>query len=528
MARRNRRHPWLKIHLAGTPGMRWPLRHQILWPLVGSMLATLLAASALTAYLQVRQQEAAIADQLDAVSGTLRSSNFPLTPHVLQQMSGLSGAQFVLCDGPTVRLATPGVAAGIGGRFELNPLDSRSGRLGPPTLVAGEPYFHRAVNVLNRAAASPGSTLHVLYPERSWREARRKATTPTLAVGALAVLLGIGLATALARRWSRPIARLRRQLAEMANGDYQDIVLPERNDELRDLTISANALATQLSHLTAVVRRSERLAVLGQLSGGMAHDLRNTVTGARMALQLHERRCAADDESLEVALRQMGLIEEYLRRFLTVGKPELPQRASVAFPELIAESVKLLEPACRHRRVRMDVVLPDATPRLWADAGQLRQLLLNLLLNALEAAGPGGWVRIELSTRPGGVLLRIVDSGPGVDAAIRDHLFEPFATTKPEGLGLGLSVVQQVVEAHGGAITCVAYNEAGDGLGDSRVECSNQAGRTAFEVQLPLGERDDADQATHDAAVHAERETSLTNTTATLATSASAAEAVTT
>ena len=521
MARRKRRHPWLKIHLAGTPGMRWPLRHQILWPLVGSMLATLLAASALTAYLQVRQQEAAIADQLDAVSGTLRSSNFPLTPHVLQQMSGLSGAQFVLCDGPTVRLATPGVAAGIGGRFELNPLDSRSGRLGPPTLVAGEPYFHRAVNVLNRAAASPGSTLHVLYPERSWREARRKATTPTLAVGALAVLLGIGLATALARRWSRPIARLRRQLAEMANGDYQDIVLPERNDELRDLTISANALATQLSHLTAVVRRSERLAVLGQLSGGMAHDLRNTVTGARMALQLHERRCAADDESLEVALRQMGLIEEYLRRFLTVGKPELPQRASVAFPELIAESVKLLEPACRHRRVRMDVVLPDATPRLWADAGQLRQLLLNLLLNALEAAGPGGWVRIELSTRPGGVLLRIVDSGPGVDAAIRDHLFEPFATTKPEGLGLGLSVVRQVVEAHGGVIACVEYS-------DGRVEPGEPGGRTAFEVQLPLGERDDADQATHDAAVHAERETSLTNTTATLATSASAAEAVTT
>jgi len=361
----------------------------------------------------------------------------------------------------------------------------------------------------------------VLYPERSWREARRKALTPTLVVGAMAVLLGIGLATGLSRRWSRPITRLRRQLAEMANGDYQDIILPQRNDELRDLAVSANALAAQLTHLTAVVRRSERLAVLGQLSGGMAHDLRNTVTGARMALQLHERHCAGDDESLEVALRQMGLIEEYLRRFLTVGKPELPLRASVDFPELIAESVKLLEPACRHRRVRMDVVVPVATPPLWADAGQLRQLLLNLLLNALEAAGPGGWVRIELATWPSGVLLRIVDSGPGVDAAIRDHLFEPFATTKPEGLGLGLSVVRQVVEAHGGSIACVEFN-------DDLVDQVEPVGRTAFEVQLPYGERDETALADCDVAVHADPATSLIKTTAALATTANAAEPVTT
>jgi len=270
-----------------------------------------------------------------------------------------------------------------------------------------------------------------------------------------------------------------------------------------------------------VVRRSERLAVLGQLSGGMAHDLRNTVTGARMALQLHERRCTGDDESLEVALRQMGLIEEYLRRFLTVGKPELPQRAIVDLPELIAESVKLLEPACRHRRVRMDIVLPGATPALWADTSQLRQLLLNLLLNALEAAGPGGWVRIELSTRPSEVLLRIVDSGPGVDAAIRDHLFEPFATTKPEGLGLGLSVVRQVVEAHGGVIACVGYN-------DGRVEQGESGGRTAFEVQLPLCERDEAVSSAYEVAAQVTRAASMTNTSAALTTTASATESVTT
>ena len=502
------------------------------------MLATLLAASALTAYLQARQQETELASQLDAVSQTLRESNFPLTAHVLEQMRGLSGAEFVLCDAAGPRLATPDVASLVGRDLALDVHQSAAGRLGPPVTLANERYFHRAVELASRGATSPASTLHVLYPERSWREARRKATMPALVVGAAAVALGAILATLLARRWSHPIARLRRQLACMADGDYTGIPLPQRNDELRDLAISANVLATQLSELTAAVRRSERLAVLGQLSGGMAHDLRNTVTGARMALQLHERRCSADDESLEVALRQMGLIEEYLRRFLTVGKPEQPQRASVVFPELIAESVKLLEPACRHRRVRLDVVLPDATPPLWADAGQLRQLLLNLLLNALEAAGPGGWVRIELSTWPGRVSLRIVDSGPGVDAAIRDHLFEPFATTKPEGIGLGLSVVRQVVEAHGGKIACVEYNDtcvAHDDAcvehkgGDERVERRGEpGGRTAFEVYLPLGERTESMPAAHDTVVKTVRAASITDTTTALTTTASAAETVTT
>ncbi|MBX9788825.1 MAG: hypothetical protein K2Y37_07900 [Pirellulales bacterium] len=453
--------------------MRWPLRHQILWPLAGSMLVTLVAASMLTAYLQARQQEAEIAAQLDALSETLRRSNFPLTDHVLEQMRGLSGAEFLLANASGPRLATAGVASLLNRGMPQAAEPASAGRLGTTVTVADESYFHRVVNLGSRSATSPATTLHVFYPERSWREARGKAIQPALIVGAAAVGLATVLATVLARRWSRPIALLRRQIAGMAEGDYTGITLPRRNDELRDLVSSANALAAQLVSLTAAVRRSERLAVLGQLSGGMAHDLRNTVTGARMALQLHARSCAADDESLEVALRQMGLIEEYLRRFLVAGKPEQLQRARTDLGELIEEIVRLVEPACRHRRVRLEVELPSDSSPIWADAGQLRQLFLNLLLNGFEAAGAGGWVRVTMMQASTSARIRVVDSGPGLDPTIRDRLFEPFATTKPEGLGLGLAVARQVVEAHGGTIACIEYD-----------------GRTAFEVVLPVGNGD--------------------------------------
>src|SRR5262249_59674495 len=116
-----------------------------------------------------------------------------------------------------------------------------------------------------------------------------------------------------------------RQVSRIAQADYSPMPLPARNDELRDLGHDVNRLAAQLSEMERAIRRSERLTLLGQLAGGLAHQLRNHVTGALMAVQLHARECDTDPESLDVALRQLALTEENLKQFLAA-----PHSANIA------------------------------------------------------------------------------------------------------------------------------------------------------------------------------------------------------
>lgn len=457
--------------------MRWPLRYQILVPFTAVMLVAVLGVAALSAYLAAKRTETELAAQLDGLAAMLRESPFPFSENVLRQMTRLSGAEFIVASSD---LATPAnISAStldIPASFRLDvaadaKATSTLARFDVRRTVAleGEKYFY--LSTPTRPGGDGRSTVvHVLYPEARWREDRSAAIVPPLAVGGAALVVVSIVSIVISRRLSGPIALLREQVSRMAEGDYRPIERPERDDELRDLVESANSLAAQLDQLHQVIRRTERLAVLGQLSGGLAHELRNSIAGARLAVQLHQRACDdRDPESLAVALRQLELTESQLRRFLAVGKPSTPSRTRFDPAELAEEVATLVRPAARHRDIAVEVSGPPQAIAIDADREQVRQLLVNLLLNAVEAAGGGGRVGVALVTTPGGELrIRVVDSGPGPPADVADRLFEPFVTTKPEGVGLGLAVAQQIAAAHGGTI---ALDTAAD--------------ETCFEVVLP-------------------------------------------
>jgi HAMP domain-containing protein len=274
--------------------MRWPLRYQILFPFAGVMLAVMLGVSLLDAYLAARRTQRQIERQLHQVAQTLVDASFPLTDAALKQTSGLSGAEFVLTDERGDQRAAsldhfdaaeiPRAASG-NGAFHL----------GDPIRVAGQRYFRTAIGVGPRGGQSSPMLLHILYPEQFLRDARWQAAYPPLLVGGGLLGLVIVLAIVIAGRLSRPILELRLQLGRLVDGDFQGVTLPHRNDELRDLIGSVNLLGDQLAQMRRVINRTERLALLGQLSGGLAHQLRNTVTGARIAVQLHQRHCSQID-----------------------------------------------------------------------------------------------------------------------------------------------------------------------------------------------------------------------------------------
>lgn len=454
--------------------MRWPIRNQLLWPYAGVMAVTLVIVSGVNAWLATRRAEEQIQTQLLNIGETLKRPRFPLTESVLRQAKSLSGADLVVTDSQKKVTASSTPSVEPGQLLKAPPVASEHTGLGTPLQIQGVRFFHRALETQVQDGNQP-LVLHILYPERSYRESLRQAMVWPLVVGGISLAVVVLISGSLASRLSQPISRLQKQVGRIAEGDFQPLPLPERDDELRDLAVSVNSLAQQLTTLTQVMKRSERLTLLGQLSGGLAHHLRNDITGVRLAIQLHQRNCRGSDrESLVVALRQLTLSEEYLQRLLAIGQPRDPERKACDLKEIAADLVVLHGPTFHHRKVQLQAELGERSIPLSADAKQLSQLLLNLLLNGIEAAGPGGWVRIETGVREDQRLayVRMLDSGPGPPAEVAEKLFEPFATSKPEGIGLGLAVARQIARAHEGDLIYYRSSESN--------------GATCFELQLPL------------------------------------------
>jgi signal transduction histidine kinase len=207
-------------------------------------------------------------------------------------------------------------------------------------------------------------------------------------------------------------------------------------------------MARRLAEYQTALQQTERLRVLGQFSGGLAHQLRNAAAGARLAVQLY----LADDrptdrEPLEVALRQLARMESNLQQFLSLGKPAPPEMKLCDWIEILDSAVQLLRPQCRHAGIELVWYKPE--PYLQpGDATLLGHLFGNLIGNAVEAAGPGGHVKVHWL----GNALEVTDNGSGPPPEIAKRLFEPFVTGRDQGIGLGLAVAKQAAEAHGGTI----------------------------------------------------------------------------
>ena len=304
----------------------------------------------------------------------------------------------------------------------------------------------------------PGS-LVVLYPEDLWTAKMYQAAYPALLAGTIAAGVAVAITTLLARRLVRPIREVGVQTAAIARGDFTRVAVSRRNDEIRDLAESINRMTERLAQYEGEVRRNERLRLLGQLGAGMAHQLRNAATGGRMAIELHQRHCpiGPKDEPLDVALRQLRLMESYLQRFLSLGGPPSAARESVDIERLIEDVLALVRPACAHAGIDLQFNRPSQPLHLHGDSEALRQLLVNLALNAVEAAGGevGARSRILITADRAGQgrgTVCVQDSGPGPSDEVQGRLFEPFVTGKPEGIGLGLFVARQIAEAHRGQI----------------------------------------------------------------------------
>ena len=213
--------------------------------------------------------------------------------------------------------------------------------------------------------------------------------------------------------------------------------------------------------------RSERLAAIGELSAAVAHGIRNPLAGIRIAAQMGLEDLAADHpvrENLQDVISEVDKLEAQVRGILDFARPFEPTLAPVDLPVLVDDLVTTLRPQLDASGVSVEVKTDAGLPQAFVDSAHLGQALQALVVNAMEATPGGGRITIRLSPSPrlaGGARIAVEDTGPGVPPEMRERIFTLFTTTKRTGTGVGLAVVQKIVERHGGTIAIESADSGG-------------------------------------------------------------------
>jgi two-component system, NtrC family, sensor kinase len=333
------------------------------------------------------------------------------------------------------------------------------------------------------APAAPGTEamlLYLLVPEARITAARsdvaRAIAIPTLVAVALATLATVWLAHSITRPVRRLAARMER-LSQAARDVNLDALLAADTREgssapggvpreIARLTTCYDHLLEQLASARATLARSARMATLGQLSASVAHELRNPLSGIKMNARVladEMVRAGLGDESTRIIIREVDRMDTYLAQLLGLATRHGHADASaddgpplelteMRVDAIVDSVVPLVEARCRRMKIAIDRRDSEAPP-VRADVAKVRQVVLNLLLNAADAMPRGGTLHIDArATDDSGVRVSVRDSGDGVRVPDGADVFEPFVSGKADGTGLGLYICRQIVEQHGGEI----------------------------------------------------------------------------
>jgi two-component system, NtrC family, sensor histidine kinase HydH len=218
--------------------------------------------------------------------------------------------------------------------------------------------------------------------------------------------------------------------------------------------------------------RAERLKSLGEMAAGMAHEVKNPLAAIRSSAQMLTGRLSGKDAELaSIVVNEVDRLNRVVNDFLDYARPAPLRREQVLLSSLLDSCLELLAPVIREASVAVTRRYPTDERKVSADPNQLRQVFLNLILNAVQALGSGGEVTLDVSQAGGTTRVSVRDTGPGIPPDKLQQVCEPFYSTKPGGTGLGLPIAQRIVAEHGGRL---------------EIACATGAGTTAT-VVLPGG-----------------------------------------
>jgi signal transduction histidine kinase len=280
------------------------------------------------------------------------------------------------------------------------------------------------------------------------------------AVALAGFLLALALALMLVRQILNPIAQL---LAATFSGGavrHPDNVVAALSQSVEGLIQNVDQTQSELARSREYLLQAEKMAVVGKLAAGMAHSIRNPFTSVKMrlfSLARTLRMTPAQKEDFDVISEEIRHIDTIVQNFLEFSRPPKLVMQSISISTIVDNTLQLLSHRLKSYDVTIELSRPYQLPLVQADPEQLKEVLVNLMVNACEAFEQhGGRIRIEekvvKSDGRRQVMVRLSDSGPGIDPDLGEQVFQPFITTKEDGTGLGLSIAQRIVDEHGGRL----------------------------------------------------------------------------
>lgn len=260
--------------------------------------------------------------------------------------------------------------------------------------------------------------------------------------------------------WSRLVSReIQISYPEHRILDFYVVPLGGREADLEGAVIILRDVTRDREHEAKTIE-SERLNALTLLAAGVAHEIGNPLNSLNIHLQLIERELADLPpeteqnlrELLAVSRREVARLDQIISQFLRAIRPAQPSFEKASVADLLKETLDFLKHEIRDRDILVEVVKPDALPPVLLDRNQIKQAFFNIIRNAVQAMPDGGLLKITLAETDRHVAVAFRDSGPGIDAGELSSIFEPYHSTKSEGSGLGLMIVQRIIRDHGGQI----------------------------------------------------------------------------
>lgn len=316
----------------------------------------------------------------------------------------------------------------------------------------------------------------------AWRSRARIASVSAWAAISATVILSLLLIHLLFRRVLAPIRAIALQSGATDKALPLEDEITALGHRLADLAESVDTTSTKLQESREHLMQTEKLALVGKLAAGVAHSIRNPLTSVKMRLFSLERSLVLmppQREDLDVISEEIRHLDTIIRNFLEFSRRPKLKFSPVSPSSVVDMTLELLHHRLESGGVEVSVERDRRLPEINGDPDQLKEALVNLILNSCEAMTGGGSIRIMEETgyiEPVGdvAIVTLTDSGPGIPPSLREKVFQPFFTTKGEGTGLGLPIAKRIFEEHGGWL----HLKSGDGKG------------AGFVMVLPLKERE--------------------------------------